>query len=227
MAVKSTAGRTKRIIAFLILFGPAFILVFISTRGCDHKFKVLDDYGAAERYEFVDAFGTTRSFKDFDNQVVLINVLQPHCPDSCSISFWHLNQLIYQHVRKNKKKLGSTRMISFVTDGEGNPVKDLSAVNDMLNDQVEGYDPEVWCLASGDPKKLYDFEHNGEKLLKEGDQFFGGHAYQELMLLLDRKNHLRMVLSGKSEGMIRRMKEHVALLQKQYDKKIAKDAKTN
>jgi hypothetical protein len=54
--------------------------------------------------------------------------------------------------------------------------------------------------------------------LKEGDQYFGGQAFQELMLLLDKKNHLRMVLSGKTEGMIRRMKEHIALLQKQYDK---------
>ena len=31
-----------------------------------------------------------------------------------------------------------------------------------------------------------------------------------------------MVLSGKTEGMIRRMKEHIALLQKQYDKASAK-----
>ena len=38
------------------------------------------------------------------------------------------------------------------------------------------------------------------------------------MLLLDKKNHLRMALSGNQEGMIRRMKEHLALLQKQYDK---------
>ena len=59
--------------------------------------------------------------------------------------------------------------------------------------------------------------------MKEGDQYFGGQAFQELMLLLDKKNHLRMVLSGKTEGMIRRMKEHIALLQKQYDKQnIAK-----
>jgi hypothetical protein len=31
-----------------------------------------------------------------------------------------------------------------------------------------------------------------------------------------------MVLSGKTEGMIRRMKEHIALLQKQYDKEASK-----
>jgi hypothetical protein len=43
-------------------------------------------------------------------------------------------------------------------------------------------------------------------------------SFQEIMLLLDKKNHLRMALSGNQEGMIRRMKEHLALLQKQYDK---------
>jgi len=35
---------------------------------------------------------------------------------------------------------------------------------------------------------------------------------------LDKKNHLRMVLSGKTEGMVRRMRDNIALLQKQYDK---------
>ena len=38
-----------------------------------------------------------------------------------------------------------------------------------------------------------------------------------MMLLVDKSNHLRMILSGNSEGMIRKMKQHIALLQKQYD----------
>ena len=38
-----------------------------------------------------------------------------------------------------------------------------------------------------------------------------------MMLLVDKTNHLRMILSGNSEGMIRKMKQHIALLQKQYD----------
>ena len=42
--------------------------------------------------------------------------------------------------------------------------------------------------------------------------------FQELILLLDKKEHLRMVLPGNQEGLIRRMKEDLALLQKQYDK---------
>jgi len=221
MATKSTAGRTRRFLVFLILFGPALILMFISTRGCNHKFKVLEDYGEVATYNFTDAEGKKHSSKNFKGKVVLINTLQPTCPDSCAISFWHLDQLIYQHVRKNKKKLGSVRIITFVTDGEGKPLKDLSAVNDMIRDNVEGYDPEIWFLAAGDPKKIFDMTNNGQSLLQEGDEYFGGNAYQELQLLVDTRNHLRMVLPGDSEGMIRRMKEHIALLQKQYDKEKA------
>jgi hypothetical protein len=57
----------------------------------------------------------------------------------------------------------------------------------------------------------------------KGKQYFGGEAFQELMLLVDKRNHLRMVLKGNSEGMIRKMKEHIALLDKQYDKEALKN----
>jgi len=207
------------------VFGPAFILVFISTRNCSHNFKQLDDFGVANNYAFIDAQGVEHTAEDFKEYSVLINVLQPTCPENCSVSFWHLNHLIYQKMRDNARKKGSLRIITFVTDGKGNPLKDLSAVSDMLTDQVEGYDPNIWFVASGNPKKLYDFEHNNASLLQEGEAYYGGEAFQELMLLLDKNNHLRMVLSGKSEGMIRRMREHVALLKKQYDKENAENLK--
>lgn len=215
MARKKTAGRLK---AFLLLFSPAFLLVVFGLLRCEHKFKELDDLGVAKTYTFTDVNGKKRTSSEFKGRVVLVTTLQPTCPDSCAVSFWHLDKKIYQHIRKNKKKLGSVRIISFITDGLGNPSSNLKDVEDMLKDRVEEYDPEIWILASGDAKKLYDFERNGEKLLKQGDEFFGGEAYQELMLLLDRDNHLRMVMSGNTEGTIRRMNEHIALLQKQYDK---------
>ena len=225
MANKKSAGRIKVVYAFLLLFGPALILIFLSTRGCEHKFKQLDDYGAAVEYEFHDAREKKYTSKDFQDKVVLISTIQPTCPDSCATSIWHLNQLIYQKIRKNKNEKGSVRMISYVTDGNGNPLTDVSEIEKMLYDIVEEYDPEVWKVAVGEPKDLYDFEHNNQTLLQKGDEYFGGEGYQELMLLLDRQNHLRMVLSGKTEGMIRRMYEHVALLLKQYDKEAAKKKK--
>ncbi|MEJ6505417.1 MAG: SCO family protein [Crocinitomicaceae bacterium] len=190
------------------------LLVFIGTRSCEHKFEVLDDYGQVPSFEFTDAFGNNRSSEEFKGELLLINTLQSSCPDSCSVLMWHLNQTIYQHVWNNKtKKTKRIRMISFLTDGNGNPETDLSIINAAVNDLAEHYDPSIWMIATGDVKKIYDIKSNGVNLVDSGGDF------QELMLLLDKEHHLRMVLSGKVEGQIRRMKQSMALLQKQYDKK--------
>jgi cytochrome oxidase Cu insertion factor (SCO1/SenC/PrrC family) len=219
MSKNVRGGKRKVGFAFFLVFGPALLLVFIATRSCDHKFKQLGDYGQVINYSFTDANGVEHQAKEFENEVVLITTLQETCPDSCAISFWHLNQTIYEHVYANKrKKLKRVRLISFVTDGKGNPVEDVSAVAAMVKDRVKDYDPKVWMIAKGNPKEIYDLRNNKETLLREGDEYFGGQAFQELILLIDKQNHLRMVLSGKTEGMMRRMKEHLALLQKQYDK---------
>jgi cytochrome oxidase Cu insertion factor (SCO1/SenC/PrrC family) len=215
---KLKAGRFKGIIVLLLLFGPASLLVFISSRGCEHKFKELEILGDLPQYSFSTPSGAKKSSADFKGNVLLITTLQQTCPDSCATSFWHLDQMIYQHIKKNKKKLGHVKIVSFVTDGEGNPVQDLSNMEFVLKDRVQNYDPEIWILAAGDARKIYDFTRNGENLLQEGDEYFGGEAYQELMLLVDKSNKLRMVSKGNQEGLIRRMKEHMALLDKQYDK---------
>ncbi|TNE54763.1 MAG: hypothetical protein EP338_06400 [Bacteroidetes bacterium] len=215
---KASAGRYRVMFMLLLVFGPAFLLVFISTRGCDHKFKELDDMGAIPSYTFEGVDGKQYTNKSFENQIVIYTTIQQTCPDSCAISLWHLNQMIYQHIRKNQKKLGHVKLVSFVTDGFGNPANKLKDIAFTLNDRLEAYDPDIWILAKGDARKLFDIERNGESLMKKGDAYFGGEAFQELMLLADKKNRLRMVLSGKTEGMIRRMKEHLALLDKAYDK---------
>ena len=219
MEKKISGVNIRGILATLLVFGPALLLIFIGTRGCEHNFKELDDYGAAVPYSFIDASGKKRTYKEFENTIVIVTTIQESCPDTCSLSFWHLDQIIYQHLRKNKsKKLKQVRLISYVTDGKGNCVKDLKFAQSMLKERVEGYDSTLWILAMGDVKSLYNFKNNGKSLLEKGPDYFGGEYFQEIMLLLDKKNHLRMALRGNQEGMIRRMKEHLALLQKQYDK---------
>jgi cytochrome oxidase Cu insertion factor (SCO1/SenC/PrrC family) len=216
------AGRIKGLVLTLLLFGPASLLIFISTRGCKHKFVELEDMGKIASYSFSDINGKTYSENSFANKVVLFTTIQKTCPSNCALSLWHLDQMIYQHLRKNQKKLGFVKIVSFVTDGKGNPINDLKEVKETLEDQVESFNDSIWILANGDAKKVFDISRNGNNLLQEGKSYFGGHAYQELMLLVDKRNHLRMVLNGSSEGMIRKMKEHIALLDKQYDKEKAK-----
>lgn len=200
----------------MLVLGPAVLFIgftLFMNRSCEHKFEELADYGPVAKFEFTDVTGKKRNSKEFKDEVILINILQNSCPDSCSVLMWHLNQTIYQHVWKNKtKKTKKIRMISFLTDGEGNAVKDLSVINDAANDLTENYDPSIWILATGNVKEIYNLESNGVSLTDEKANF------QELMLLIDKQHHLRMVLSGNVEGQIRRMKQSMALLQKQYDK---------
>lgn len=215
---ENKAGLLKRILLVFLVIGPASLLVLMSSRSCEHKFKVLDDMGEMPAYSFEDIHGKKYTNKSFKDQVVLFTTLQPTCPDSCSVSLWFLDRSIYQNIQRNKKKLGHVKIVSFVTDGFGKSVDDLKDMTFILNDQVVNYDPDIWILVKGDPKQVYNISRNGENLLAKGDQYFGGEAFQELMLLADKENHLRMVLKGQEEGMVRTMFQHMALLDKEYDK---------
>ncbi len=201
---------------FLLVFGPAVIFIAMTlfmTRSCEHKFETLENYGTITSFNFTDVNGNKRSSLDFKGDIVLISTIQESCPDSCSVLLWNINQTIYQRIWKNRtKKRKQVKILSFVTDDNGNPIKDLSPIEDFLNKIVPNYDPSIWVLAKGDVKSIYDIEHNGASLLQ------GGNKFQELMLLMDKKQCLRMVLSGKKEGHIRRMEQSMALLQKEYDK---------
>lgn len=217
MARNKTAGRGRRVgLAFLLMFAPAFLLIFISNRSCTHKFKKLTDYGEVKEYSFVDANGKTRSSKDFKGEIILITTIQPTCPNDCAVSLSNLKLQIYKMLRGKK----GIRIISFVTDANGEPLEDLSSTQQMLEDEVLGYDPEIWILAKGDPSEVYDIEKGDRNLLEEIEkEGLGEKGYQSLMLLLDKGNHLRMIRSGNQEGMIRQMKQHIALLKKEYDQK--------
>lgn len=215
-------GKRRNILGFLLVFGPALLLIFIATRGCDHNFKNLDVLGKLPKYQFMDVTGRVRTSKEFENEVIMLIPIQKTCPYSCAVSFWHVNQILYQHIRKNShKQLKKVRIISYVTDGYGNPVSKIRDLQETLKAQVEGYDPNLWILASGDAKPLFNLSRNGQNLLQKGNAYYGGQAFQELMLLVDKKNQLRMVLKGNREGLVRRMKESLALLLKQYDKERA------
>lgn len=221
MSSNLNAGRIKRIAAMILLFAPASLLVVIGTRKCEHKFTQLEDYGKVAPFSFVNAMGDTIDSKDLDGKILLITTLQPNCLEDCAISWWHFDELIYEGIYTNKKKLGDFRIISFVTDENGNPSDDLADVNDMLYDKIEGYDPNLWMIAKGDAKPIFDIEHEGRKLLVN-EETGEVKNFTEFLLLVDKKGHLRIVRSGKQEGMIRDFQQHMALLMKQYDKEKAR-----
>lgn len=223
--------RGRSILALALVFGPALFLIFMATRGCDHRFKQLSDYGLVKTPTFsvYNHLGKQkRSLQDYQDQVVIINTIQITCPYQCGLAFFPLTQNIYKDLRTNKrKKLKQVRMLSIVVDSLGQPVSEaaLLDVQDMLRSKVEGFDPELWQLIKADPHDFFNITNNGQNLIVKDKKYFGGVSYNELILLIDKKNHLRMALNGHTEGMIRKMKEHLALLMKQYDKERAQKDK--
>lgn len=219
------AGRFKPLLMLVLVFGPALFLILIGVNKCEHKFTTLPVYGEIGNYSFDDVNGGVVSNETQKGKITLFNTIQTSCPEKCAIDLPKFNLMIYQDYRKNQKNLGHVKIVSIITDDKGNPVKpeDLEAIKFTMNDIVEEYDPSIWKLVTGDPKQIYDIESNGVNLYTETtDTAFAGKSFLETMLIVDKQNQLRLIRRGTIEGMIRDFKQHVALLQKQYDKEAAK-----
>jgi cytochrome oxidase Cu insertion factor (SCO1/SenC/PrrC family) len=225
---KIQAGRTKPILLLLLVFGPALFLIVVSLNKCEHKFEELPSYGDIGTYRFETSDGRVVSNETQKGNVVLFSTIQTSCPRNCAIDFTKFNLLLYQHYRKYQKKMSHIKFVSIVTDEEGNPVDDLSDVEFLMQDKIEAYDPTIWMLVKGDPKQVYDIENNGVNLfLERNDSSFATKPFLQMLLIVDKENQLRLVRRGNEEGLIRDFKEHVALLQKQYDKAAYKERKEN
>lgn len=227
MAIQgSKAGRLKPILMLFLVFGPALLLIFVSLNKCEHKFEQLPVYGKLENFKFVSASGDEITPETQLGKVTLYSTVQSGCPENCAIDLLKYNMMVYQHYRKYQKKMGHIKFVSIVTDQDGNPVDDLSEVEFLMNDIVQGYDPSIWTLVTGDPKQIYDIENNGINLVTmKSDTSFATKPYLEMLLIVDKENNLRLVRKGNQEGLIRDFKEHIALLQKQYDKAAYKARK--
>ena len=216
---KLQAGRTKPILLMLLVFGPALFLIIVSLNKCEHKFEQLPVYGDVGSYSFQAADGRIISNETQKGKVTLFSTIQTSCPQNCAIDLVKYNLMIYQHYRKYQKKMSHIKFVSIVTDENGDPGSDFSEIEYLMEDMIEGYDPEIWTLVTGDPAQIYDIENNGVNLYRErNDSAFATKPYLEMLLIVDKENNLRLVRKGNVEGLIRDYKEHIALLQKQYDK---------
>lgn len=218
------AGSRRPYVALLVVFGPALILVLISLGYCRHNFKELPVFGKLDSYEFTKPNGEKITNKTQEGKVTLFTTIQTTCPQNCAINLPKFNLVIYDDYRKNQKKLGNVDIVSIVTDEHGNPVENLDELMYTLDDIILDFDPSIWNIVSGDPKQVYDIESNGINLSSATtDSAYAGKSFLETMLLVDKKNQLRLVRRGTKEGLIRDLKDHVSLLMKQYDKEAAEN----
>ena len=168
-------SRAKSILALVLVFGPALFLILISTRRCEHKFKQLDDYGLIQSpaFEvFENGVYNSKKLSDYKGDLIVVTTIQTTCPKECGISLWHFNQILFQHIRKNKrKKLKQVRLISFATDEFGRPATDqqIKNIREMLQDDIEDYDPHTLEVFSRDVLNMISNGKSGwEEMLPIG-----------------------------------------------------------
>ncbi|MDX1652890.1 MAG: SCO family protein [Brumimicrobium sp.] len=220
---RSKAGLLKPLLLVVLVFGPALFLILISLNKCEHKFQTLPEYGNIGEYRFVNSDGEEITHKTQEGKITLFTTIQTSCPEKCAINLAKFNLLLYQDYRKNQKNLGHVKFVSILTDENGNPVDNLDEILFTMKDIVEGFDPDIWNIVTGDPKQVYDIESNEINLYEQrSDSAFANKPFLETLLIVDKQNTLRLVRRGDQEGLIRDFKQHVALLQKQYDKEKAK-----
>lgn len=233
---KNKAGRGRIVLMMCLTFGPALLLVLFSLNRCENKFVELPVYGELPDYSYQDSKGVTHTSKEMEDKIVFVSTIQPSCPGDCAIDLWQYQIKVYKNLKLNQKKMGHVKMISIVTDTNEVTIEDVKLVEDILTDYLDkyakeegaGFDPNIWKIVKADPKDFYGIDHEGKNLYDEkGDQYYRGSLYQELILLVDKENKLRIARSGKQEGYIREIFQHMALLQKQYAIENKKENETD
>ena len=203
----------------LVLFGPGSLIYFLA-KNVENKFVELP-YLGEHQYKF-DANGkvtdstlytipnfelTTISGKKitrntFRDKFIVLTTIQNSCPDDCGMYFLHFDEIFYSRLSKNTDSYNDVIILTVLTDHDGNPVDSIS---DKLIDevkQINGYDPELWVIAKGDPKPLFDFKFSDKHFYElpstPENHEVGSKAFINSMVLIDKKGHIRGFTGARS-----------------------------
>ena len=203
----------------LVLFGPGSLIYFLA-KNVENKFVELP-YLGEHQFEY-DANGkvsdstlytipnfslttiggkqiTRNSFKD---KFLVVTTIQNSCPDNCGMYFLHFDEIFYSKLSKNTDSYDDVIVLTVLTDHDGNQV---DSITDKLIEevkQIKGYDPNLWVIATGDPKPLFEFtvanQHFYDLPSTPSNDEVGTKAFINSMLLIDKKGHVRGFTGARS-----------------------------
>lgn len=230
----------KRVLTvLLIVFGPGAIIYFLA-KNLKNKFVELPYVGTTYQYAddstIIDS--TIHVVPDFEltkfdgskitrdsiaGKFIVLTGIQQTCPelDSCGMAMYLFDEIFYSKMAKNQGNYGNVKIISILTDFEGNPSNEGPC--EKLVEEVADYDSDIWWMAYGDPNPLFSFDYYGKNFMKHASDKdageIGPYAFINSLVLIDQEGHVRGVSGAKRDSDIRNFFDMLKLLKKEdFDK---------
>jgi protein SCO1/2 len=234
----------KRVLTILlIVLGPGIVIYFLASN-LTNKFVELpylgewtfeyDDQGKAidstaysiPDFTLTNFDGTLINRDSIQDKFIVLTTIQPMCPnlDSCGMSMYLFNEIFFSKMVKNPKSYKNVRVLSILTDTEGNAVE--AGPSPKLIEEMEEYDKDLWWMAYGDPAPLFSFDYYGKNFMEhqasKEDGEVGSFAFINSLILVDKNGHIRGVSGAKRDSDLRNFFDMLKLLKKEdFDKKRA------
>lgn len=227
----------KRVLTILlVVLGPGTIIYFLATN-LKNKFVELPYLGEwsyeynADSSKIVDssAFvlpdfqltkfdGTVINRDSIRDKFIVLSTIQPECPEleECGMSLYLFNQIFFKKLIKNQKSYGNVKVLSVLTDQDGQPIKE--GPPPRIKEEMEQYDPDIWWCAYGDVEPLYSWDYYGKNFMlhesTEETGEIGKYAFTNSLVLIDRDGHIRGVTGAKRDSDIRNFFDLLKILKK-------------
>lgn len=232
----------KRVLTvLLIVFGPGAIIYYLA-KNLTNKFITLPYIGTTYQYDadssVVDS--TIHVVPDFEltkfdgskitrdsikGKFIVLTGIQQTCPelDSCGMAMYLFDEIFYSKMAKNQGNYGNVKIISVLTDFEGNPISEGPC--QKLVEEVQEYDDNIWWMTYGDPTPLFSFEYYGKNFMDHASDKatgeIGPNAFINSLVLIDQEGHVRGVSGAKRDTDIRNFFDMLKLLKKEdFDKQL-------
>ncbi len=196
----------------LVLLGPGSFIYFLAKTVRnkfldlpyvgEHSYTYDSDGNAIDSvmytvpyFELTDVEGNQINNNTINDNFIVLSTIQNSCPDNCGLFFLHFDEIFYSKLYKNQESYGNVKIISILTDHDGNPMDSISPkLIDELN-EIEGYDPDIWKITTGDPEPLFSFKYQ-DKVFSElpstpSNHEIGTKAFINSLVLIDKEGHIR------------------------------------
>lgn len=225
----------KRILLLLLISVLPFSILFMLSRA-DHDFGEAPYIGSTEytydsdsnivdtlhykipEYSFQAIGGKNLNKKILSDHYVIFTTIQNSCiiakerPKACAVFPYHIKELLYDEFFGNGPSYGDVKIVSIVTDPEGNSIQPSAE----LIKYFKKFDSEIWTLAVGDPLQVYSFPE-GDSIYSEkrNKKYLGNRPYLRTMLLIDKNNHIRGYFGGKKQAEVREFIDRLRVLKRE------------